>query len=323
MNYDLNTVIYQSQREALGEVMLEIGKQNEKVVAITADVGDSTRLLKFRDQFPDRYFDMGVSEQAMIGAGAGLSFLGYIPFAALFGAFEAGRAYDHIRLSIGLNKANVVLIGSHVGLSNPGDGASAQSLTDLALMKSIPGMTIVCPADTVELKKAIRCAVEFVGPLYIRIARDATPVFCSEENEFDFNRAEILKPGSDVTIFGTGPIVYSSLVAAEQLAKENISIEVVECHTVKPLDIKTVVSSVQKTKAAVTVEEHSIIGGFGDEIARVIAKNSPVPMEFVGVKDLNGQSARNYDELTAHYGLGVDEIINAARKVLKRKSVVI
>lgn len=317
---DLNSVTYESQREALGEVMLEVGHKNEKVVAITADVGDSTRLLKFRDEFPDRFYEMGVSEQAMIGASVGLSYLGLIPFGALFGAFEAARAYDHIRVSIGINRANVTLIGSHVGFSNPGDGVTAQSLTDIALMKSIPGMTIVCPADTIELKKIIRLAVDFVGPLYIRISRDATPVFTKNESPFELNKADVLKQGSDVTIIGVGPLVYSALVAAFQLEKEKISCEVIDCHIIKPLDQNTILKSVEKTKKVVVVEEHTIMGGAGDEIGRLILQNNPAPVEFIGVSDRNGQSGRNYDELIEYYGLGVGNIISAVKKVIKRKN---
>src|SRR3989338_9145320 len=219
---DLSKAELVSQREVLGEAILGAARQNKKVIALTADVGDSTRLLKFRDEFPDRYFDFGVSEQAMVGAAAGLSMLGFIPFGALFGAFEAGRAYDHIRVSIGINKANVVLIGSHVGLSNPGDGATAQSLTDISLMKSIPGMTIVSPADAIELKKTIKLAVNFVGPLYIRVLRDATAVFTTEEAPFSFGKAEVLREGRDVSIIANGPIVYNALCAAKTLEKENV-----------------------------------------------------------------------------------------------------
>ena len=317
---DLKAVKYESQREMLGEAMLEAGRENAKVVAVTADVGDSTRLLKFRDEFPGRFYDAGVSEQAMIGTAVGLASIGLIPFAALFGAFEAGRAYDHIRVSVGINRANVVLIGSHVGFSNPGDGVTAQSLTDIALMKSIPQMTIVSPADTVELKKAIKLAVDFVGPLYIRIARDATPVFTKSTVPFDFGSADVLKEGSDVTIIGTGPIVFNALLVAEELMQENISVEVIDCHTIKPLDTQTILKSLSKTKAGVTVEEHSVMGGFGDEVGRVVLQNNPVPIEFVGVLDRNGQSARSYDELINHYGLGVEDIKKAVKRVISRKN---
>ncbi len=317
---DLYSPIFESQREVLGETMLEIGQSNEKVVAITADVGDSTRLLAFRDKFPDRFFEMGVSEQAMIGAAAGLSYLGLIPFGALFGAFEAARAYDHIRVSIGINRANVVLIGSHAGFSNPGDGATAQSLTDIALMKSIPNMTIICPADSEELKKTLRLAVDFVGPLYIRISRDATANFTTPRTPFSIEKADILKEGRDVTVIGTGPIVYNGLIASLDLEGEGINCEVIDCHTVKPIDIKTIINSISKTRAAVTVEEHTLMGGFGEEVGRVVLNNCPVPMEFIGVHDRNGQSAKIYDELINHYRLGVEDIKRAVRNVLKRKN---
>jgi transketolase len=315
----LKTAVYESQREALGEIMLEAGRKNPKVIAITADVADSTRLLKFHDEFPGRFYDMGVSEQAMIGVCAGLSNLGLIPFGAMFGAFEAGRAYDHIRVSIGINRANVTLVGSHVGFSNPGDGVTAQSLTDIALMKSIPNMTIVCPADTVELKKAIMMAVDFVGPLYIRISRDATPVFTTQESSFSFSKADVIKEGSDITIVGVGPIIYNAIIAAEELEKENIKCELIDCHTIKPLDGETILKSVRKTRAVVTLEEHTIVGGAGEDIGRLLLENMPVPVEFVGVRDRNGQSARIYDELIDNYGLGADSIMKAARNVLKRK----
>lgn len=318
---DLSQAEMVSQREVLGEAILEAARQNEKVIALTADVGDSTRLLKFREEFPDRYFDFGVSEQAMVGAAAGLSMLGFIPFGALFGAFEAGRAYDHIRVSIGINKANVVLVGSHVGLSNPGDGATAQSLTDISLMKSIPGMTIVTPADAIELKKTIKEAVSFVGPLYVRVLRDATAVFTTEETPFSFGQAEILREGTDVSIIANGPVVYNALCAAQNLAHDNINCEIIDCHTVKPLDETTILASVQKTKAVVTLEEHTIPGGFGESVGRVLSANYPVVIEHLGIRDENGQSARKYDELQKYYGVGAEGIERGVIKVLEKKKI--
>lgn len=318
---DLSQAEMVSQREVLGEAILEAARQNEKVIALTADVGDSTRLLKFREEFPDRYFDFGVSEQAMVGAAAGLSMLGFIPFGALFGAFEAGRAYDHIRVSIGINKANVVLVGSHVGLSNPGDGATAQSLTDISLMKSIPGMTIVTPADAIELKKTIKEAVSFVGPLYIRVSREATAVFTTEEAPFSFGQAEILREGTDVSVIANGPVVYNALCAAQNLAHDNINCEIIDCHTVKPLDETTILASAQKTKAVVTLEEHTIPGGFGESVSRVLSANYPVVIEHLGIRDENGQSARRYDELQKYYGVGVEGIERGVIKVLEKKKI--
>lgn len=318
---DLFQAQFLSQREVLGEALLDEAKKNPRVIALTADVGDSTRLLKLREELPNQYFDFGVSEQAMIGAAAGFSMLGFIPFGALFGSFEAGRAYDHIRVSIGINKANVVLIGSHVGLSNPGDGATAQSLTDISLMKSIPGMTIVTPADANELRKTIKEAVKFTGPLYIRVLRDATAVFTTEEASFSFGKAEVLREGKDVSIIANGPIVYNALCAAQNLANENIECEVIDCHTVKPLDEMTILSSAQKTKGVVTLEEHTLYGGFGESVSRVLSKNLPVVTEHLGINDENGQSARKYEELIHYYRIGAEEIERAVITVLEQKRI--
>lgn len=307
---------YKPQREAYGEALVELARRNSRVVALTADLAKSTRVNYFKKQFPDRFFDMGVSEQAMVGVAAGLSFLDFIPFASSFGVFVPGRAFDHIRVSIAQNKANVKLIGSHVGFSNFGDGGTAQAIEDIALMRSLPNITIVSPADSNELKKAVFAMAEVSGPVYMRMTRNSTPIFIDEKAPFEIGKAQVLKEGKDVTIVGTGPVIYNAIVAGEQVG---VGCEVINCSTIKPLDKKTILSSIKKTGCVVTVEEHNTYGGLGDAVAQVLAQNHPAPQEYIGIRDRFGQSARSWEELAREYGLDEASIKKAIEKVVMRK----
>ncbi len=305
-----------AQREAFGEALVELAKKNARVVTLTADLAESTRINHFKKEFPDRFFDMGVSEQAMIGVAAGLSFIDFIPFVSSFGVFVPGRAFDHIRVSVAQNKANVKLIGSHVGFSNFGDGVTAQAIEDIALMRSLPNMTIISPADSNEVKKVVFSMADFEGPVYMRMVRNSTPIFINEVTPFEIGKAQILKEGQDVTIIGTGPVLYNALQASDS---SGISCEVINCSTIKPLDEQTIIASVKKTGCLVTVEEHNVHGGLGDAVAQVLVQNYPAPQEYVGIKDKFGQSARSWEQLAQEYGLDENSIKQAINRAIKRK----
>lgn len=305
-----------AQREAYGEAMLLAGRKDKRVVALTADLGDSTRLFAFRKKFPERFFQMGVSEQAMVGLATGLSLLDFIPFASSFGVFVPGRAFDHVRVSIAQNNANVRLIGSHIGFTNAADGVTAQAIEDVALMRSLPNMTIISPCDALELEKAILTLIDFRGPVYLRMSRAPTPIFTKKDTPFTIGKAEVLKVGEDVTVVGTGPLLYRAVKASSSV---NLDCEVINCHTIKPLEGETILASVGKTGCAVTVEEHNIHGGLGDAISQLLAQHYPVPQEFIAINDRFGQSARSYDDLIKEYGLDENAIRRAIVRVFERK----
>lgn len=307
---------YKPQREAYGEALVELARQNPRVVALTADLAQSTRLMHFKEEFPERFFECGVSEQALVGIAAGLSFLDFIPFASSFGVFVPGRAFDHLRVSIGQNKANVKLIGSHAGFSNFGDGATAQAIEDIALVRSLPNMTILSPADARELKKAVFVMAEISGPVYMRMTRNSTPIFIDEKTPFEMGKAQVLKEGKDVTIVGTGPVLYNAILAAQSV---DVNCEVINCSTIKPLDEEAILRSTRKTGCIVTVEEHNIHGGLGDAVSQMLSQNYPVPQEFIAIKDRFGQSARNWEDLAREYNLDEDSIKKAIEKAVARK----
>jgi len=296
-------------RDAFGEAILQLGKINPKVLALTADVEPSVRLTDFAKEFPERFFNVGVAEANMVGTAAGLALEGFIPFCSSFAVFVPGRCFDHIRVSVCQNKANVKLVGSHCGFSNAGDGASAQSVEDIALMLSLPEMTIICPADGVETKKAVMAAAEKEGPVYLRISRAETPLITKEEDNFEIGKASILRKGKKVTIIVCGSLVSEALVAAEK-----INAEVINLSTIKPLDQETILSSVKKTGKVITLEEHSIIGGMGSMVAEFLGEKYPTQIKIMGIPDVFGESARNYQELLDKYGLNAENIIKEFAK---------
>lgn len=291
-------------RDAFGEAMVELGKVNPKVLALTADLGSSTRLTEFAESFPDRYFNVGVAEANMIGVAAGLALEGFIPFCTSFAVFLPGRCFDQIRVSICQNKANVKLIGSHYGFTNPGDGATAQGIEDIALMRVLPGMTVLCPADAVQTKKAVLAMAEKDGTVYLRISRAETPIITKEADNFEIGKAQILRSGKKVTIIACGSLVQQALLAAEK-----VDGEVINLHTIKPLDKEAILKSVRKTGRVVSIEEHSIYGGMGSAVAEFLSVKYPAPMKILGIPDVFGESAREYRQLLDKYGLTGENII--------------
>jgi len=311
-------------RDGFGEGLLNLGEENENVVALSADVSNSCRMNFFAEKFPKRFFQIGVAEQNLVGVAAGLAVSGKIPFMATYAVFSPGRTLEQIRTAIAYNDANVKIAGHHSGLLTGFDGATHQALEDIAVMRTIPNMKVVVPADAIEAKKATIFSAQINGPVYLRFAREKTPVFTVEETPFTIGKAEIFwqslaggkKP--KVLIVGCGPILYNALLAAKELEKEKIGTIVLNNHTIKPLDENKIIELAKKCGAVVSVEEHSVLGGLGGAIAEVLVKNYPAPMEFVGTKDTFGESAAPKD-LFKKYGLEPKDIITAVKKVIKRK----
>ncbi|MGI6343781.1 MAG: transketolase family protein [Bacillota bacterium] len=306
-------------RDGYGEALLSLGQSNPDVVVLDADLSTSTRTNWFAAEYPDRFFDMGIAEQDMLGTAAGLSLGGKIPFVTTYGVFVAGRAWDQIRTTICYANLNVKIGGAHGGISVGADGATHQALEEIALMRVLPNMRLIVPCDSIEARKATLAAAAVRGPVYLRFAREATPVFTREEDEFELGRANMLREGSDVSIIACGPIVYEALMAAEELAGEGISCRVINMHTIKPLDTEAVLAAAAETGAIVTAEEHQINAGLGGAVAEVLVREHPVPVEMVAVMDKFGESG-SPDELMAAYGLTRKEIGEAVRKVLARKN---
>ena len=293
-------------RAAYGEALAELGKTNDKVVVLDADLSKSTMTATFQKAFPDRFFNIGIAEANMVDIAAGMSTMGLIPFCSTFAMFGAGRVYEQIRNSIGYPHLNVKLCMSHAGVSVGEDGASHQCLEDLALMRVIPGMTVLCPADATETRKAVFAAAELDGPVYIRLARLATPVF-EEDYPFEIGKANVLREGSDVAVFATGLMVSEALEAAKLLEAQGRSAAVINVHTIKPIDAQCVMDYAQKCSRVVTVEEHSVIGGLGDAVADVLMGKICCQFKKIGVQDQFGQSGKAKDVLR-EYGLTAPQI---------------
>jgi len=306
-------------RDAYGKTLVEIGKENPNIVVLDADLSASTKTALFAKEFPDRFFDMGVAEQDMIGTAAGLAASGKIAFASTFAVFGSGRAWDQVRVSVAYTRLNVKIVVTHAGITTGEDGASHQANEDLSIMRSLPNMTVVTPCDALETEKIIRAAADFYGPMYIRLGRPKVPVI-TEERKYDFKigKAQVFRPGKDVTIIACGLMVAKALEAAEELANENIDARVVNMHTIKPIDKDLIIKCAKETGAIVTAEEHSVIGGLGSSVAEVIVENEVVPMGRVGVRDTFGESGKP-DDLLVKYGLTTEEIISSVKNVLGRK----
>lgn len=306
-------------RDAYGKILAELGKEYPNIVVLDADLANSTKTGVFAKAFPERFFDMGIAEQDMIGTAAGLATTGKIVFASTFAVFGSGRVWDQIRLAVAYTRSNVKIVVTHAGLTTGEDGASHQANEDIAIMRAIPNMTVVVPADGVETENTIRAAVKFHGPMYIRLSRPKTPIIYDKADYgFKVGKGVVLKEGKDMTIFTCGTMVAPSLEAAEDLAREGTSVRVVNIHTIKPLDSKLVISCAKETGAVVSVEEHSIIGGLGSAIAEVLMENQPVPMARVGVRDTFGESGKP-EELLVKYGLTPEKIIEAVKAVVRKK----
>jgi transketolase len=306
-------------REAYGKTLVELGKENPHIVVLDADLSASTKTAGFAKAFPERFFDMGVAEQDMIGTAAGLAASGKVAFASTFAVFGSGRAWDQVRVSVAYTRLNVKIVVTHGGITTGEDGASHQANEDIAIMRAIPNLTVIVPADGVETEKVIREAAKFYGPMYIRLSRPKTPVIYDEKTcDFKIGKGITIKDGKDVTIIACGIMVAKALEAAKALAKEKINCRVVDLHTIKPIDKELIIKCAKETGAVVTAEEHSIIGGLGGAVAEVLVENKPVPMARVGIKDMFGESGHP-DELLVKYGLTAEEIKTAVKSVIKRK----
>ncbi len=315
---DIQPVNEKETREGFGEGIYELGKRNRNVVVLTADLGGSLKLKPFIKEFPERFFQCGIAEANMMGIAAGLTIGGKIPFTTTFANFSTGRVYDQIRQSIAYSKKNVKICASHAGLTLGEDGATHQILEDIGLMKMLPGMTVIVPCDFNQTKAATIAIADYKGPVYLRFGRPKWPNF-TNENEFEIGKAQILGEGNDVTIFACGHLVWKAIEAGKILEEKGISVEVINIHTIKPLDVDAVIKSITKTKCAVTAEEHNIIGGLGDSIAQVAAKNFPIPIEYVGTNDTFGESGKPL-ELLKKYGLDTPNIVAAAERVMAKKT---
>ncbi|QQG50372.1 MAG: transketolase family protein [Candidatus Berkelbacteria bacterium] len=304
-------------RDGFGEALLQLGKHNESIVALTADLTESTRVQQFAKSFPERFFEIGVAEQNLIGIAAGLSHEGFIPFAASYAVFSPGRTWDQIRVSVCYSKNNVKIIGSHAGLSVGADGATHQALEDVAIMRVLPNMVVVVPCDATEAHKATLAIAKHKGPCYLRLGREKVPTITSEETPFELGKAITITKGSDVTIVANGPLVFNALQAAHQL-EGTYSVRVVNLHTVKPLDHKTILDAAEETGAIVTAEDHQIDGGMGSAVAELVSQFNPVPVVRVGVKDSFGESG-SVKELMDHFGLNVEAICDAVKKAITLK----
>ena len=301
-------------RAAYGEALAELGKVNDKVVVLDADLSKSTMTATFQKAFPDRFFNIGIAEANMVDMAAGMSTMGLIPFCSTFAMFGAGRVYEQIRNSIAYPRLNVKLCMSHAGVSVGEDGASHQCLEDLALMRVIPGMTVICPADASETRKAVFAAAEMEGPVYIRLARLATPVF-EKDYPFEIGKANVLREGADVAVFATGLMVSEALKAADLLAAQGVSAAVINVHTVKPIDADCVTEWARKCGRVVTVEEHSVIGGLGDAVAGVLMGKVDCAFRKIGVQDQFGQSGKAW-EVLAEYGLTAPQIAESIKEMV-------
>ncbi|MBQ1219897.1 MAG: transketolase family protein [Peptococcaceae bacterium] len=305
-------------RDAYGEALAELGAVNENIVVLEADLSKSTKTSDFKKVYPERFFNMGIAEQNMIGTAAGFAAAGKTPFASTFAVFAAGRAYDQIRNSIAYPNLNVKIAATHAGLTVGEDGGSHQMLEDIALMRALPNMTVIVPADGIETKQVIKAAAELEGPVYIRLGRPKVPVLFGDDYKFEIGKGVVLKEGTDVTLIGTGIMVSKAMEAAELLASEGISAAVVNISTIKPLDAELIIAQAQKTGAVVTCEEHTICGGLGSAVAEVLVENCPVPMARVGVEDKFGESGLP-DELLEKYGLSASNIAAKAKAVIAKK----
>lgn len=306
-------------RDGFGKALVEIGKENKKIVMVSADLEDATRAEYFRDAYPDRFFTVGIAEQDMVGMAAGLAKTGFTAFVNSFAVFLTNRAYDMLRMDVCYNNTNVKVVCTHAGITVGEDGASAQSLEDIALMRVLPNMTVIIPVDAIEAAKATKAIAEKDGPMYLRTSRSPFPILTDESTPFEIGKANVLRVGKDVTLIGCGITVSESLNAAEKLSKEGIEAMVINLHTIKPIDVNMIVDAARKTGAIVTSEEHQIYAGVGSAVAEVVAQNCPVPMEFVAIKDCFGESGTP-DELMAKYHLKDVDIYEAAKKVIARKN---
>jgi len=320
---DLKSIEQKPTRNGYGEALLQAGEENPNVVALCADLTESTRTELFAKKFPERFVEMGVAEQNMASVASGMAAMGKIPFISSYAMFSPGRNWEQIRTTICYNEQNVKIAGAHAGVSVGPDGATHQAIEDIAIMRPIANMTVLVPCDVEEARKVTLAAARFVGPVYLRFAREKTPVFTTDATPFEIGRAEVFwselvsdKP--DVVIIACGPLTHNAILAAAELEKEGIGVRAINCPSVKPLDEKTIVETAKAALAVVTVEEHQVAGGMGSAVAELLARTCPVPIEFIGVQNRFGESG-NPNELIEHFGMGAGHIVQAVRRVLARK----
>lgn len=303
-------------RAAYGEFLVREGANNEKLIVMDADLSGSTKTKEFAKVFPERFVQSGIAEQDLMAEAAGIALSGHVVCASTFAMFAAGRAYEIIRNSIGYTGANVKICATHSGITVGEDGASHQTFEDIALMREIPGMVVVNPADAVSASALLKKVVDMDGPAYVRLGRASVPVLYDEDHQFQLGKAEMLRDGSDVTVIATGIMVSAAVEAAESLAEEGISVRVLDMHTIKPLDEESVIKAAKETGKIVTAEEHSVIGGLGSAVAETVVRNCPVPVEMVGQKDVFGESGKP-DELLKKYGMTAGDVVEAVKKLVK------
>jgi len=307
-------------RQGYGEGLLQAGKEDENVVALCADLTGSTKTAIFSKVFPERFVEMGIGEQSMASVASGMAAMGKIPFIASYAMFSPGRNWEQIRTTICYNNSNVKIAGAHAGVSVGPDGGTHQAIEDIAIMRVIPRMTVIAPCDAIESRKATYAAAKMMGPVYLRFAREATPIITTEESPFEIGKANLLRnpENPQVAVIACGPMVYNALIAAEELSKEGIEVSVLNNHTIKPMDEEAVIAAAKKAGAVVTVEEHQVKGGMGSAVAEVLAKKNPTLIKFVGVQDRFGESGAP-EELIEHFGIGISHIKEAIKKAVKRK----
>ncbi len=305
-------------RDGFGEGLVLAAEENEQVVGLCADLTESTRMQSFAEKFPERFFEVGVAEQNLVTVAAGLALAGKIPFTTSYATFSPGRNWEQIRTTICYNDVPVKIIGSHAGISVGPDGATHQALEDMAIMRALPNMMVICPADYIEARKATIALAKTGKPGYLRLSRDKVPVITTNETPFEIGKMEVYKEGDDVAIIACGQLVYKALLAAKELQLHKINARVINCHTIKPLDKEIIIKAAEECRAIVTVEEHQVIGGLGGAVAEVLSSNFPVPLKIIGVEDMFGESGEP-QELLKKFGLTVEEIIKAVTQVLRMK----
>jgi transketolase len=309
---------WESQRKQYGRALVELGKERSDIVVLDADLSSSTRTADFASAFPERFFNCGIAEQNMIDTAAGLSASGKTVFVSTFAVFGTGRCYDQIRQSVAYPKLNIKIVASHAGITVGGDGASHQIIEDIALMRVLPNMTVIVPVDSNETYEVVKAVAKTRDPVYVRIGRADVPTVTDKDTPFELNKAKVMRDGKDVTLIGCGIMVSKCLEAAEELAKHGIDARVINLHTIKPLDEKTIVKAARETGGVVTAEEHSVMMGMGSAVAMCLVENFHVPMKRVGIPDVFGESGA-CTELMEKYGLTIENIVEAAHDVLKRK----
>lgn len=302
-------------RQAYGEILVELGSKDENIVVLDADLSGSTMTKFFAKEFPERFFNVGIAEQNLYGIAAGIALSGKTVFASTFAIFAAGRAYEIVRNSIGYTRANVKICATHAGVTVGEDGGSHQSIEDIALMRSIPGMTVINPADAVSAKKLIAAAAAMKGPVYVRLGRAAVPTLYSEDEALAIGTSFTLRQGSDATVIATGILVSEAMIAAENLKEQGIDLRVIDMHTIKPIDVDAICKAARETKGIVTAEEHNVLGGLGGAVSEVLARHCPAPVRFVGVQDIFGQSGKPA-ELLKEYHLMASDIEEAVKELI-------